>query len=258
MTAIGQKRACKGLEIKTGESMNSWKRRLLPVIFLMAICSSGLANELTVLGKTAQDAFQDKGVVDLLRAVIRRDAKEANRLVKTGVNVNAAGYGGITPLLWMQFNKDKDAMTLLLELGANPNQRMMPGGSPVWLAAGAGNTDIVDLLLQQGADPNMPIGANSPLDEALMGEHLDCAELLLKHGADINFHDGPASIIGSATLVGRMDYVNWILDHGYTYNLKLSRRLVEQSRPRLGQAEQKEKALARIDKLIAAGIGIAK
>ncbi|EJL81218.1 ankyrin repeat-containing protein [Herbaspirillum sp. CF444] len=240
--------------------MNSLRLKIVSTMFLVVVCSLGFANELTVLGKTAQDAFQDKGVVDLLRAVTRRDAKEADRLVKTGVNVNAAGYGGVTPLLWMQFNKNKDAMKLLLELGANPNQRMMPGGSPLWLAAGAGNIDLLELLLQHGADPNIPIGANSPLNEAVLGNHLDCAELLLKHGADINFHDGlnGPTVISAAVVSGRLDYVNWALDHGYTYDLKFSRRLVELERPRFGQAEQKAKALAKIDQLIASGIGTAK
>jgi hypothetical protein len=37
------------------------------------------------------------------------------------------------------------------------------------LAAGAGSIDLLEILLQHGADPNIPIGANSPLNEALLG-----------------------------------------------------------------------------------------
>lgn len=66
------------------------------------MCASlvAVSDELTIAKKSAQEAFKDDGVVRLLKAVIHKDTQEAKRLVTSGVNVNAIGEGGVTPLVW--------------------------------------------------------------------------------------------------------------------------------------------------------------
>lgn len=129
--------------------------------------------------------------MSLLRAARSQDIKEAKRLVDGGVNINAVGKDGATPLIWMLGLEDLDAMKLLLELGADPNQFVVGGVSPpLKLAAGGGKLEALRLLLDHGADPNLVYGNRTPLMMAIQGSHIDCAELLLQRGADINFASG--------------------------------------------------------------------
>ena len=211
--------------------------------------SCSQSNEMVVAGKSADEIFQNKGVVSLIEAVVSKNRLEAEKLVQGGIDVNTKGYDGVTPLLWVQYSQDQDAMALLLDLGADPNRRLDKGGSPLWFAAGKGNKEILLLLLKHGANPNMQIGPHSPLSGAVLEGHLECAELLLKYGADINFHNGD-SVIDAAIVHGRYDYVNWALVHGYNYDLKMARRLVS-ARPEVRQESERTKALQIIDKMLA-------
>ncbi len=88
----------------------------------MCACLVGSADELHIGAKSAKDAFKDAGVVELLEAVVRQDAPKAKRLIASGVNINAMGEGGVTPLLWVFGAHDLKAMKMLLELGADPDK----------------------------------------------------------------------------------------------------------------------------------------
>lgn len=218
------------------------------------------ADELWIAGKSAQNAFKDVGVVQLLKAVIRQDVIEAKRLIGSGVNINALGEGGVTPVLWVFGTHDLKAMKMLLDLGADPD-KYAPGavgevgfGPPSWIAAGGGQKEALQLLLDHGANPNLVFGNNSLLMMAIQEEHLDCAELLLQHGADINYSNGPLSTFFAAMAHLRFDSVIWVLNHGYTRDLPMARRMIEREhrRTRPGQEAMKVGALEIIDRLIAA------
>lgn len=235
------------------------KSKLTPLILaaILGACVTAIpmfatGNELVFAGRTAQEAFRDDGVVNLLKAVIKSDAIEAKRLIDSGVNVNALGLDGVTPLIWMQGVNDLNAMKLLLEFGADPNQFEVDGiGTPVWLAAGGGRKEVLNLLLNHGGNPNLVYGNDSPLTEAISNLHLDCAQLLLQSGADINSHEGHDSAMSAAMLVVRFDYALWLIEHGYTYDLPMARRMLEIKNPRSGQEALKIKALAEVDRLLA-------
>lgn len=214
---------------------------------MLASCS-----ELTVAGRSAQEAFHDESVVSLLHAVRNKDAKQARQLVDGGVNVNAMGKGGATPLIWMLGMQDLAAMKLLLELGADPNQYMVNGvGSPLWLAAAGGKLEALRLLLDHGANPNQIYGTTTPLMIAIEGSHLDCAELLLHHDADINLTTGTYSVLDATMLHAQFGDALWVLNHGYTRDLPMARRMLEMKKPRPGQEELKVKALDTVDRLLA-------
>jgi ankyrin repeat protein len=217
------------------------------MVSMLASCS-----EMTVAGRSAQEAFHDEGVVSLLHAVRNNDTNEAKRLIDRGVNINAMGKGGVTPLIWMQGMRDLTAMKLLLELGADPNEYMVNGiGSPLWLAAGGGRIEELRLLLEHGADPNRIYGIKTPLMMAVSGSHLDCAELLLQYGANINFTNGPMSVLDEAMIHVQFGDALWVLNHGYTHDLPMARRMLEVQAPRRGQEELKVKALQIVNRLLA-------
>lgn len=208
-------------------------------------------SDLAVAGRSAQGAFHDDGVVSLLRAARSQDIKEAKRLVDGGVNINAVGKDGATPLIWMLGLEDLDAMKLLLELGADPNQFVVGGVSPpLKLAAGGGKLEALRLLLDHGADPNLVYGNRTPLMMAIQGSHIDCAELLLQRGADINFASGSLTALTEAAIHVQYGDALWVLNHGYTHDLPMARRLLEMDTPRPGQEELKVKALSLVDRLI--------
>ncbi len=75
------------------------------------------------LGWKAEDFFSDKGVIALCKAIERRDIPEIERLVKSGVNINARGRGNMTPLLWA-FPMGEKTFGRMLELGADPNVKL--------------------------------------------------------------------------------------------------------------------------------------
>jgi ankyrin repeat protein len=240
-------------------------KQLLKVLFsacIVAASLSGCANGLVVAGKSAQDAFKDRSVVELLAAVVRHNVSEAKHLIADGADINAVGEGGVTPLLWVELNKDTDAMQLLLDLGADPNAYAAERvgnrrfGPPLWMAAGAGQTKIVQILLNRGADPNLVMGSDSPLMTAISGSHLDCAELLFQHGADINYsaaENSPTAFV-VAMVVLQYDEALWVLNHGYTHELEKAQRMIvrEHRTTRPGQEAMKEQALEIINRLIAA------
>ncbi|WP_034303955.1 GNAT family N-acetyltransferase [Herbaspirillum sp. RV1423] len=165
------------------------------------MCASFVAGAdgLFIGNKSAQDAFHDEGVAKLIKAAINGDKFEVRKLIGSGVNINATGDGGVTPLVWVEINHDLAAMQLLLDLGADPDKVILPGvgkqafGPPVWMAAAAGRREILEILLNHGANPNLIFGNDTPVMMAIQESHLDCAELLLRHGADINKTVGPAS-----------------------------------------------------------------
>ena len=68
----------------------------------------------------AEDFFKDAGVVSLCKAIEAKDLREIDRLVKSGVNVNAKGRGNMTPLLWA-FPMGEEVFKRILDLGADPN-----------------------------------------------------------------------------------------------------------------------------------------
>ena len=216
------------------------------------------ADELRIGGKSAQDAFKDSGVVKLLRAVIRQDATEAKRLIDGGVNINALGEGGVTPLLWVFGAHDLKAMKMLLDLGAEPD-KYAPGsvgevgfGPPSWIAAAGGQKAALQLLLDYGANANLVFGNKSLLVAAVQEEHIDCAELLLQRGADINYSNGPLNVFFAAMTHVQFGNALWVLSHGYTHDLAMARRMLVEERPRPGQEVMKTQALEVIDRVISA------
>lgn len=226
------------------------------VLILLFFSSVGYAegllpnnkDPLMFAGRSAQQAFNNNALVELLRAVNNHDAKTAKQLIDSGVKVNTIGKDGATALIWMLGLGNLEAFRILLELGANPNQYKPDGvGPPVWLSAGGGKREALQLLLEYGGDPNLVYGTNSPLMVAVNGSHLDCAELLLHYGANINYADNGLSAIDVADTFKDM---LWVLNHGYTHNLQMARKIVATRNRPGGEEHLKIEALKIIDRLL--------
>ena len=91
--------------------------------------------------------FSDKQVMSLARAGASGDSDMVAKLVSDGVDVNARGTDGMTPVIWALLALNERGFECLLQHGANPNLQLtgetspmateipFPGNSSVSLAA---------------------------------------------------------------------------------------------------------------------------
>lgn len=141
-------------------------------------------------------------------------------LLDGGVNINALGENGKTPLLSSIENDKTPTARLLLRRGARfdildkdgdyplhlaagkgldlvvndilrlskaPNLLNRNGDTPLCLAAANGNDKTVKVLLGQGADPNLVNKfGDTALDLAMEGDHESIVEIISKGVEDIN------------------------------------------------------------------------
>ena len=196
------------------------------LLIFMNGCATNLLN-----GKTVRGTFSEESVASFVIAVTEGNYVEADRLVRTGTNVNATSEEGISPLLWiMSTTLDARKIEYLLKVGANPNYRDSTTlASARFLAAGGDRLDILEILLKSKGDPNIlgPRG-ESPLMTAAGQFREKNIELLLKYGADINLHDQHNDTVAvKATSYGRFDWVAKFLDQGLTFNLQGLAKSVE-------------------------------
>jgi hypothetical protein len=135
------------------------------------------------LGWKSRDFFSDKGVIALCNAIEKKDLAEIDRLVKSGVNVNAKGRGNMTPLLWA-FPMGEEVFKQMLELGADPNVKLTERVLPVAFEPGdsvmiaCATHDVLDGLLHNGYFPG-----------ARMDNYL---KLALKHSGEVT---SPCNIV---------------------------------------------------------------
>jgi ankyrin repeat protein len=98
----------------------------------------------------------------------------------SGVNVNAKGSVGWTPLHKAAKEGHKEVAELLITKGADVNAKDNNGETPLHLAASEGHKEIAELLIEKGADLNAKnVVGMTPLHYATTKE---IADLLRKHG----------------------------------------------------------------------------
>jgi hypothetical protein len=217
---------------------------LLPLVLILVSLGvlSGCSNQHphNRLGWKAEDFFTDKGVIALCKAIEKKDVAEIDRLVKSGVNINAKGRGNMTPLLWA-FPMGEEVFKKVLDLGADPNVTLsedfllLKGKSVVFasveLADGPMHYEYfrdvpmenyLSLVLDHGGNPN----AEDPNKETPLfciahrcpNVEKKMIRLLAGAGANINHRNYNAStaLIRS---VGRAGHVLSLLETGADYRL---------------------------------------
>lgn len=169
--------------------------KTVKTIALLVCCMSGC-------GPTGQwsanDFFADSEVTALAKAASAGDIDTVDALVKKGVDINARGKDGMTPLLFAMWAKNKEGFRRLLEHGADPNSQIIDGQSVTSFSAlSVDDSDWLKMALKYGADPNLvnPHGRvedeknRTPLFDVLMGRNLTNLSLLIKAGANLDHQD---------------------------------------------------------------------
>jgi uncharacterized protein len=173
------------------------------------------------------DAFTDSGARALAEAAQRGDVKEIDRLVTSGVDVNATGKFGVTPLFCALSSRNHEGFLGLLELGANPDKQVpeldFGRGSSVTSIAARSESDsyFLEAVLKHGANANLvePRNRRTPIFQAVGSRNFDNLDLLIRAGADLNHKDGdfgetPAMFAAS---LNQFEAVYRLLDAGADY-----------------------------------------
>ena len=196
---------------------------------------------------------------DLHQAACRGDFAEVERLIGSGIDVNASTRGGTTPLmvaakngyvriiqllaaagadpgrgdvdgdtaLLIAINHGRqDAAVALLSAGADPDQAASRGGTPLIVTAIRGDVQLTQSVLKADANPNKstPDGWTALMFAAKEG-HLKIAELLIAAGADVNAmsNDGMTPLMNAANS-GHVDIARSLLDHDASVDIADQRR----------------------------------
>lgn len=156
----------------------------------------------------------------LRNAAIAGDAKEAERLLATGVTVDDADeVSGTTPLQMAAAYGHEDVLDLLLRHGANVSARDTGGRTALHWAAEGGTPAIVQSLVVHQADVNVQdASGETPLHIAAARGALEVVAILLSARADISVLDKEGETALAEAAVGRtaghVETVRLLLDHG--------------------------------------------
>jgi ankyrin repeat protein len=183
-------------------------------------------------GQSIRQTFVDEKVVALVEAAVAGEVDKVAQLAASGVDVNAVGNNGATPLLWALNARNHSGVEALLRAGADPNLLTEKvGDSPMYFVSMGNDPELLRLLLAHGGNPNHPGRGQieeRPLSQATANGRIDNMKLLLEAGADINAHDKfDESAATGALALAKFEAIAFLLEHGYTYNLSYLARGVQ-------------------------------
>lgn len=151
-------------------------------------------------------------------AAVKGDAREIQRLLDQGTDVNGRDSHGYTALVWTARSGQTEAMKILLDAGADKEMRKCPRGSTaLYHAVSTNNNEAVHLLLARGADANggqdwceevpaerrqPPVDGWPPLMMAISRNNAEVVQALLDKDADPHWGN---NILLSAALARAWD-----------------------------------------------------
>jgi uncharacterized protein len=154
---------------------------------------------------------------DVADAVMQRDMRRLQALLKRHADVDAPQPDGSTGLHWAAYEGDAHTAGLLLRAGAHPNVATDTGMTPLLLACEAGNADLVEALLRAGADANQTLGgAETPLMMAARTGSVPVLKLLLARGVSVDAREvkrGTTALMWAADN-GNTEAVRYLLSKG--------------------------------------------
>ena len=127
--------------------------------------------------------------------------KVLKALIDTGVDIDAVGEKGLTPLLIAIQEQNEEFVRALLEGGADPNHLNLDSSNLIgmpplhYALTEYSSASIIKLLLEKGADPNLSVKGEESGQITLLlialrlHAPLEIIELLVDHGADLNFEN---------------------------------------------------------------------
>lgn len=189
----------------------------------------------------ADDFFTDANVLSLCKAIEAKDLNEIDRLVNSGVDVNAKGRANMTPLVWA-FPMGEEVFKKMLELRANPNvqltERVMLAGfdkgksvmsASIELADGIVHNEFfhdvcmdnyLSLVLSHGGNPNLEDENGDNVFVYSMGNRYsrDKVRPLVAAGGDVNHrnHRGQTPVM---LALPSYDYMLGLLEAGADYRI---------------------------------------
>ncbi|MGH8398890.1 MAG: ankyrin repeat domain-containing protein [Gammaproteobacteria bacterium] len=163
-------------------------------LILFLLCLLGNLSACSAEQSRIDDYFTDPQSRALVTAAVDGNTKEIERLVASGVNVNARGKDGVTSLIWAIYHLKKAGYQALLEHGADPNMQVqngtLIGDSVMETAARMQDSSYLKLALQHRGNPNLVNKSSyydyNPLISAIMADRKTNVDLLIQAGADIN------------------------------------------------------------------------
>jgi ankyrin repeat protein len=206
----------------------------LPVLFLLALVFAGCggasnSNE-PMSPEMAKNMlklrgfdFDDKGFFNAIKS---DDVQAIRAFYDAGINVNARGEKGETPLTYAIQNGETKTIKAVMEK-ADINQRDALGNSPIHLSLMKNKEDIMDLLLDKGADVNVPGTGTRTKDQPVLYIAVgrgrdDLVQKFLDKGANPNLADADGSTPLSEACVRsdvNTNIVKLLLDKGANPNL---------------------------------------
>ena len=180
-------------------------------------------------GMTVAEAFPDPAVRNLAKAAAVGDLKIIDKSIAMGIDVNATGTKGVTPLWWSIIVYNFTGFEHLLSKGANPN--IQPFGyrnagyqNVMDFAAMAKDSEFLEAAIKAGGDVNLVsrFDGATPIFSAIIGRELRNIELLISHGADLNFQDptGKTPLI-AAVDINDFEIAYYLLARGADPTLKV-------------------------------------
>lgn len=168
-------------------------------------------------GWKAEDYFQDEKVIALCKAIEADDLATMREIIAAGVDVNAVGKCGMTPLLWSFPDRKLERFRLLLEHGANPN---VPLTGDVGLKDQAfhpyvtGGSSFLDRGCHEGHTVTL-LACRSPV--------IDYFRVVMEHGGDAKLADAktgevPLDIVLDRYIPDSRERVESLLQHGVDLN----------------------------------------
>lgn len=167
--------------------------------------------------------FDDPEVRSLAAAAAKGDTAKVERLSQQGVDPNAIGNEGMSPLWWVFVTShNRTGMAALMQLGADPDYLPEDRRGHMLDKALTGSKEkltlgLVETLLVGGADPNRRDDrGKTPLNRALYGPpHLKKVQMLVRYGADIHTVDNCGKpLLWSALAVRAHDVAKWLIEQG--------------------------------------------
>ena len=163
--------------------------------------------------------FQDPEVAEFARHVQSGNVAKVQAGLRAGINPNALGLQGFTPIFFIFPAKTAEVARELLAAGANPNARLEDGTPPLMFAVRLENPAFTEALLEFKADPNAMGPNNEPvIHEAVLAGEPEQLRLLVKAGADINKVWGSGTPLYAALAARNYSAASVLLDLGSDVN----------------------------------------
>lgn len=147
----------------------------------------GKGETLSTAAVAAARAVPAAQVEQLIDAAAAGNLADVQRLLQSGIPVDASQRGDGTALIAASKHGQLAVMEALLAQGAQPDLPSLGDGNPLIAAASRGQRAAVERLISAGADVDRIVpGDETPLINAARSGDVSTVAALVEHGADVN------------------------------------------------------------------------